>query len=144
IYVSVVGDLPAASGLGGSSAFAVGLLNALHAFKGERVGAGQLAAEASHIEMVVLGEPIGKQDQYAAAYGGINLFEFLPSGRVRVEAQHLPREVVDALFDQVMLFWTGHPRSASKVLQEQRSATPMKREQLSAMRDHAMHLRDVL
>ena len=144
IYVSVVGDLPAASGLGGSSAFAVGLLNALHAYRGERVGAGQLAAEASHVEMEILREPIGKQDQYAAAYGGINLFEFLPSGRVRVEAQHLSKAVIDPLFEGIMLFWTGHPRSAGKVLAEQRAQTGVKRDELSAMRRHALHLRDVL
>src|SRR3954470_1595848 len=76
IYISTVGDHPASTGLGGSSAFTVGLLNALHAYKGERVTAGTLAEEASHIEIDVLGEPIGKQDQYAAAFGGLNFFVF--------------------------------------------------------------------
>ena len=80
IYISTVGDLPASTGLGGSSAFAVGLLNALHAYRGERVSAGQLAEEACHIEIDVLGQPIGKQDQYAAAFGGLNLFTFKPGG----------------------------------------------------------------
>ena len=74
IFISTVADMPASTGMGGSSAFAVGLLNALHAFRGERVTAGQLAEEACYIEMEVLKEPIGKQDQYAAAFGGLNLF----------------------------------------------------------------------
>ncbi len=84
IYVSTVADLPASTGLGGSSSFAVGLLNALHAFRGERVSAGQLAEEASHIEIDVLKQPIGKQDQYAAAFGGLNFFTFNPSGGSRL------------------------------------------------------------
>src|SRR5271170_4751491 len=84
IYISTVGDLPASTGLGGSSSFAVGLLNALHAFRGERVSAGQLAEEACHIEIEVLKEPIGKQDQYAAAFGGLNFLRFSPGGGVTV------------------------------------------------------------
>src|ERR1700694_5269607 len=81
IYISTVADVPASTGMGGSSAFAVGLLNALHAFRGERVTAGQLANEACYIEMEVLKEPIGKQDQYAAAFGGLNLLRFGRGGR---------------------------------------------------------------
>src|SRR5215204_4405554 len=80
IYISTVADAPASSGLGGSSSFAVGLLNALHAYRGERVSAGQLADEACHIEIKVLGEPIGKQDQYAAAFGGLNFLRFHGDG----------------------------------------------------------------
>ena len=89
IYISTVGDLPVASGLGGSSSFAVGLLNALHAYRGERVSAGQLAEEASYIEIDILKEPIGKQDQYAAAFGGLNFFCFKPGGSVTVEPHRL-------------------------------------------------------
>ncbi len=85
IYISTVGDLPASTGLGGSSSFAVGLLSALHAFKGEKVSAGQLAEEACHIEIEILKEPIGKQDQYAAAFGGLNFLRFKPGGDVTVE-----------------------------------------------------------
>src|SRR3954453_17465201 len=87
IYISTVGDPPASTGLGSSSAFAVGLLNALHAYRGERVTAGQLAEEACHIEIDILGQPIGRQDQYAAAFGGLNLFTFRPGGSVTVEPQ---------------------------------------------------------
>src|ERR1017187_5085299 len=85
IYISIIGDLPASTGLAGSSCFAVGLLNALHAYRGERVSPGQLAEEACHIEINVLKEPIGKQDQYATAFGGLNFFRFNPGGAVTVE-----------------------------------------------------------
>ena len=87
IYISTVGDLQASTGLAGSSSFAVGLLHALHAYRGERVSPGQLAEEATHIEINVLKEPIGKQDQYAAAFGGLNFFRFNPGGAVTVASK---------------------------------------------------------
>ena len=74
IYISTVSDIPASTGLGSSSSFAVGLLHALHLLRGEKVSAGQLAEESSNVEINVLNYPIGKQDQYAAAYGGLNYF----------------------------------------------------------------------
>ena len=144
IYVSTVADLPASSGLGGSSSFAVGLLNALHAFRGERVTAGQLAEEASHIEIDVLGQPIGKQDQYAAAFGGLNLFEFRKGGGVTVDPVRLRPGVAAALFDRLMLFWTGLPRDAAKVLQEQSDNTADRLPMLLTMRDHALRMRAIL
>ena len=130
IYISTVGDLPASTGLGGSSSFAVGLLNALHAFRGERVSAGQLAEEASYIEIDVLKEPIGKQDQYAAAFGGLNLFCFKPGGAVTVEPQRLDNGALAALFEQMMTFWTGHQRDSSSVLAEQKANTAQKMDSL--------------
>jgi D-glycero-alpha-D-manno-heptose-7-phosphate kinase len=141
IYVSTVGDVPASTGLGGSSAFAVGLLNALHAYRGERVTAGQLADEACHIEIDVLGEPIGKQDQYAAAFGGMNLLTFKPDGRVTVEHQRSDNGSLRTLFDGMLMFWTGHQRDASGVLSEQRDNTAVKFERLRRMRDQvdALH-----
>jgi len=140
IYISTVGDIPASTGLGGSSAFAVGLLNALHAYRGERVSAGQLADEACHIEIEVLGEPIGKQDQYAAAYGGLNLLTFKPGGGVTVEHQRVRNGNLEALFDCMLMFWTGHQRDASHVLAEQRQNTSAKMAQLRKMRDQARDL----
>ncbi|MCX5713287.1 MAG: GHMP kinase, partial [Candidatus Omnitrophica bacterium] len=89
IYISTVADLPASSGLGSSSSFAVGLLNALHAFKGERPSAGHLAEEAACIEIEILKHPIGKQDHYAAAFGGINYICFLRDGGVSIEPQKI-------------------------------------------------------
>jgi D-glycero-alpha-D-manno-heptose-7-phosphate kinase len=141
IFVSTVADMPASTGMGGSSSFAVGLLNALHAFRGERVTAGQLAEEACHIEMEVLGEPIGKQDQYAAAFGGLNLLRFGRGGRVMVEPQRVLNGSVAELFSNIMMFWTGHQRSAASVLTEQKSKTAQNLEMLRQMRNQADELR---
>jgi D-glycero-alpha-D-manno-heptose-7-phosphate kinase len=141
IFVSTVADMPASTGMGGSSSFAVGLLNALHAFRGERVTAGQLAEEACYIEMEVLGEPIGKQDQYAAAFGGLNLLRFGRGGRVMVEPQRAVNGAVAELFGNIMMFWTGHQRSAASVLTEQKSKTPQNLGMLQQMRDQAYELR---
>ena len=144
IYISTVGDLPVASGLGGSSSFAVGLLNALHAYRGERASAGQLAEEASYIEIEVLSEPIGKQDQYAAAFGGLNFFCFKPGGGVTVEPHRLSNGAFNALFDYFMMFWTGHQRQASSVLTEQKQKIPEKMDSLINMRGHAYQLQALL
>ncbi len=140
IYISTVGDMPASTGMGGSSTFAVGLLNALHAFRGERVSGGQLAEEACHIEMDVLGEPIGKQDQYAAAFGGLNLLRFDPNGSVTVEPQRVPNHLLEELFDWIMLFWTGHQRNTETVLSEQKANTHNRMASLRRMRDQAHQL----
>lgn len=144
IYVSTVGDMPASSGLGGSGAFAVGLLNGLYALLGERVTAGQLAEEASHIEMEVLGQPIGKQDQYAAAFGGLNLFRFRNDGTVTVEPQRVRGRFLKELFEHIVLFWTGHQRDAGAVLAEQQRRTDEKHESLCRMREQALQLRELL
>jgi len=144
IYISTVGDHPASTGLGSSSAFAVGLLNALHAYRGERVTAGQLAEEASYIEIDRLGQPIGKQDQYAAAFGGLNFFVFKPGGAVTVEPQRINSRSLRELFDSMLLFWTGHQRDAGQVLSEQQANTDAKMDSLLAMRDHAHRLQELL
>ena len=144
IYISTVGDLPASTGLGGSSSFAVGLLNALHAYRGESVSAGQLAEEASYIEIEVLKEPIGKQDQYAAAFGGLNLFCFKPGGDVTVEPVRVANGTLKSLFDQILMFWTGHQRDSSAVLSEQKQNTPEKMESLLKMREDAKQLQRLL
>jgi D-glycero-alpha-D-manno-heptose-7-phosphate kinase len=143
IYVSTVADLPASTGLGGSSSFAVGLLNALHAFRGERVSAGQLAEEASHIEIDVLKQPIGKQDQYAAAFGGLNFFCFKSGGSVTVEPQRVTNGALRDLFDNTLMFWTGHQRDTSSVLTEQKANTPLKMDSLLKMREHAYQLQAI-
>jgi D-glycero-alpha-D-manno-heptose-7-phosphate kinase len=144
IYISTVGDHPASTGLGSSSAFAVGLLNALHAYRGERVTAGQLAEEAAYVEMDRLGEPIGKQDQYAAAFGGLNFFVFKPGGAVTVEPQRIDGRTLRQLFDSMLLFWTGHQRDAGQVLSEQQKNTDAKMDSLLAMRAHAHRLQELL
>jgi D-glycero-alpha-D-manno-heptose-7-phosphate kinase len=133
--------MPASTGMGGSSAFAVGLLNALHTLRGERVTAGQLAEEACYIEMQVLNEPIGKQDQYAAAYGGMNLFRFHADGSVSVEPQHTANGAVSLLFSNIMMFWTGHQRPASAILSEQKANSSRNVEMLRKIRDDVFELR---
>ena len=140
IYISTVGDLPASTGLAGSSAFAVGLLQALHAYRGERVSPSQLAEEACHIEITVLKEPIGKQDQYAAAFGGLNYFRFNPGGGVTVEPARVSSFFLGALFDHILMFWTGMQRDASSVLVEQQRNIPDKLSYLRKIRDHAHEL----
>src|SRR5262245_12161196 len=144
IYISTVGDLPASTGLGGSSSFAVGLLNALHALRGERVSAGQLAEEASYVEIEVLKEPIGKQDQYAAAFGGVNYFCFKAGGGVTVEPQRMANGALQKLFRHLLMFWTGHQRDSAAVLTEQRANTLQKLASLRTMREQAAQLQQLL
>ena len=114
LYISTVADIPSQSGLGSSSSFTVGLLNALYSYTGKKVSAGKLAEEACHIEIEVIKSPIGKQDQYAAAFGGLNKFDFSSSG---VQSQSLDMMInpID-VFKNFQLFWTGVKRSADDIL----------------------------
>jgi len=120
LYISSTSDLPALSGLASSSCFAVGLLNALHQLKGDHVSIAQIAEEACHIEINVLKKPIGKQDQYAAAFGGANLFTFNQNGRV-VLAPVTSNNIFN-IFENSMLFYTDIQRSADEVLSDQKSS----------------------
>ncbi len=117
-----VADLPSNSGLGSSSAFTIALLNALHAYKREFVPTAQLADEACHIEIDVLGEPIGKQDQYISAFGGITAFTFDTDGTVHVEPVPIKDYVMDELESSLLIFYSGVERAASAVLSEQRKS----------------------
>lgn len=114
-------DVPANSGLGSSSSFTVALLNGLHAFKREYVPTAQLAEEACKIEIDILKEPIGKQDQYIAAYGGITAFTFNKDGSVEVERVPMKDETIMDLESNLLIFYSGVERSASAVLAEQGS-----------------------
>jgi len=143
LYISVIADLPAASGLGGSSSFAVGLLKALHAMRGERVSPAQLAEEAVHIEVNVLRRPIGKQDHVAAAFGGFNCFRFNADGSLTV-VPHSSALALDRLFEHFQLFWTGISRDSAEVLIEQRNNTAGRMDDLTAMRDRAELLSSLL
>ena len=144
LFMATASDLPALSGLGSSSSFAVGLLYALHTLRGENVSAGQLAEEACHVEIEMLGRPIGKQDQYAAAFGGLNCIAFRPDGRVHLDPLWLPGDGVAVLFRNSMLFWTGVQREAGGILQEQRDRIGDTCETLIKMRDMAAECRDAL
>jgi D-glycero-alpha-D-manno-heptose-7-phosphate kinase len=112
-------DVPANTGLGSSSSFTVALMNALHAFKRESVPAETLAREACHLEIDVLKEPIGKQDQYIAAYGGISALTFHKDGAVDVERLPVREEVIDELESNLVIFYSNVERKASTVLAEQ-------------------------
>ncbi|NQV79466.1 MAG: GHMP kinase [Alphaproteobacteria bacterium] len=144
IYIGTVADLPGYSGLGSSSSFAVGLLHALHAYRGERVSSGHIAEEAAHVEINVLKRPMGKQDHFAAAFGGLNYIRFRSDGGVSIEPQSIDAAKVDKLFDNVLLFWTGLHRDSSEVLTEQRLNIDDRTDELEAMREQAMSLRDVV
>jgi D-glycero-alpha-D-manno-heptose-7-phosphate kinase len=119
IELQSLADVPANSGLGSSSSFTVALLNALHTYKREFVPAQQLAEEACHIEIERLKEPIGKQDQYISAYGGITAFTFDKDGSVSVERVPVKDEVVDELEANLAIFYSGVERAAAPVLAEQ-------------------------
>lgn len=119
LYIATAADLPASSGLGSSSSFAVGLLHALHLLKGERVSPGQLAEEACEVEINILKNPIGKQDQYAAAFGGLNHLVFKKNGRVEIDHLVLQDNLIHTIFENSLLVWSGIQRDASAVLSKQ-------------------------
>jgi D-glycero-alpha-D-manno-heptose-7-phosphate kinase len=119
IELHSLADVPANTGLGSSSSFTVALLNGLHAYKREFVPAEQLAREACQLEIEILKEPIGKQDQYIAAYGGISALTFHPDGSVDVERLPLRDEVIDELESNLVIYYSGVERAASTVLTEQ-------------------------
>ena len=112
-------DVPANCGLGTSSSFTVAVLNALHTYNKDFVTHEQLAEEACHIEIDILGEPIGKQDQYMAAFGGLTCLTFEKNGDVLVEPLRISTETLDQLESNILIFFTGKQRSASEILAEQ-------------------------
>jgi D-glycero-alpha-D-manno-heptose-7-phosphate kinase len=119
IELTSVADLPANSGLGSSSSFTVALLNALHAFKRDFVSSRQLAEEACELEMVRLKEPIGKQDQYIAAFGNVTALTIDQQGNVQVEPVPVRDEVLDELQNNLVIMYSGVERPAKIVLSEQ-------------------------
>lgn len=117
------GDVPSGTGLGSSSAFTVCLLHNMHARNGEYVAKEELAEEACRIEIERLKEPIGKQDHYAAAFGGLNVIRFNTNGSVNVEPLHLNRTADQDLQENLHLFFTGQQRQASGILSGQKRNT---------------------
>lgn len=116
-------DIPAGTGMGSSGSFTTALLCALHTLKRDFVLPQDLAEQACHIELGLLKEPIGKQDQYIAAFGGITSFQFLPDDRVAVEPLKVSSETLANLEDGLLLFFTGSSRNASDILRDQDSRT---------------------
>jgi D-glycero-alpha-D-manno-heptose-7-phosphate kinase len=119
IEIASMADMPAGTGLGSSGSFTVGLLRALYALKREPIATGQLAEEACHIEIDLLKEPVGKQDQYIGAFGGLTCMEFAKDGSVEVKTLRIPTDAVHDLEDHLLMFFTGYSRSAGSVLKDQ-------------------------
>jgi len=119
LEITSMADIPAGTGLGSSGSFTTALLKALHTLKKNLIHPQELAEQACHIEMELLKEPIGKQDQYIAAYGGITCFRFLPNDQVEAWPLKIDTDTLYNLEDNLLLFFTGYTRSASAVLKEQ-------------------------
>ena len=120
VDINSIADIPAGTGLGSSSSYTVGLLHALYAYRGKIVSPKTLAEKACYIEIDVLNEPIGKQDQFAAAYGGLNIIRFLKDGGVKIEPIKMEEDAYKQFQKCLMMFYTGSSRSASEVLIDQK------------------------
>ena len=123
LEIASMSDIPAGTGLGSSGSFTTALLQALHTHKKTIVPKQELAEQACHIEIDLAHEPVGKQDQYIAAFGGITCFEFLPDDRVQVSPLRMSNETLANLEDNLLLFFTGYTRSASQILADQDQRT---------------------
>jgi D-glycero-alpha-D-manno-heptose-7-phosphate kinase len=137
-----VADIPSkGTGLGSSSAFTVGLLHALHVFRGTYRSAADLAAEACEVEIELLGEPIGKQDQYASAFGGFNFIQFQTDGTVTVDPIVCRRETTEMLEENLLAFFTGTMRRTGPVLAAQKAELEGNRAKRDTMRSmvHLAH-----
>src|ERR1700721_2887869 len=121
LQISSLADIPAGTGLGSSGSFTTALLKALHSWRMNLVHPAQLAEQACDIEINRLGEPIGKQDQYIAAYGGITCFKFMPDVRVEAWPLKISEETLYNLEDNLLLFFTGYSRTAASILKEQKT-----------------------
>jgi len=119
LEITSMADIPAGTGLGSSGSFTTALLKALHAQNKNLVHPQELAEQACHIEIDILGQPVGKQDQYVAAYGGLTCFQFLPEDRVEARPLKIDTDTLYSLEDNLLLFFTGYSRSASSILEEQ-------------------------
>ena len=145
VEVTLLSDIPSeGSGLGSSSSFTVGLLNAFYAYRGEQVTAERLAREACAIEIERLGKPIGKQDQYIAAYGGLRSFRFRRDGSVDVRALRVAPADLRSLSARIHLFFTGRTRKADAILSEQRAHTGDRLQELDGIKALALELEEAL
>lgn len=120
VEISSTADVPGGTGLGSSSTFTVGLLHTLYCYKGKFASKAKLAKEACEVEIEQLGSPIGKQDQYAAAFGGLNFIRFNKDGSVSVSPIMMQAETYKKLQNNLLMFYTGTTRSANSILSEQK------------------------
>lgn len=144
IEISVTSDLPARTGLGSSSSFTVGLLNALHAYRGEMLSQEELAREAIHVEQKVIREQVGSQDQVAAAIGGFRHIKFSKKNIFRADPVPVPENRLEELHSQLLLYFTGTTRLAEKVLKEQTKKTGDNFANLAKMREFVVRGREIL
>ncbi len=146
LEITTIGDVPSGTGLGSSSSLAVGLLNALYAFKGRLTSAQQLAEQACQVEIDLLHKPIGKQDQYAAAYGSLNYIAFNPDGTVNVEPVPYKPDTLRELESRTLLLYTAQQRSADDILVKQSAGTREadKFSILRQMRDLAIEMKGII
>jgi D-glycero-alpha-D-manno-heptose-7-phosphate kinase len=145
VEISFLSDIPAeGSGLGSSSSVTVGVLNALYHFIGETPTADQLAREACEIEIDILGKPIGVQDQYIAAYGGLRQLRFGPGDKVVAEPLHPSRSALEDMDNMLMSFFTGRTRQADGILAQQRSNIAAKVDVLKQMTKQAEQVRQII
>lgn len=145
VEITTMGDIPSeGSGLGSSSTVTVGALHAMYAYLGEIVSAARLAREACAIEIEILNKPIGIQDQYIAAYGGLRFIEFKPDGEVNAERVKLSVEALRALNDNFLLFFTGVSRSSESVLSEQKNKIKDRMTELREIKQMAYQARAYL
>ncbi len=145
VEVTTMGDIPSqGSGLGSSSTVTVGALLAMYSLQGELVPAEQLAREACEIEIDILGKPIGIQDQYIVAYGGLRFMEFTTEGEVECRKLPIDRDSVRELNEKLLLFYTGTTRSSATILTEQKNNIERRMETLCEMKQIAFQARDEL
>jgi D-glycero-alpha-D-manno-heptose-7-phosphate kinase len=141
LEITTIGDVPAGTGMGSSSTLTVGLLNALYAYKGHLVNKEELSRKACEVEIDILKKPIGRQDQYAAAYGGLNYIRFNSDHSVNMEPVPCTIQTIRELEKRILLFYTGQERSADQILKMQSEGTSDKRNILIEMRDLADEMR---
>jgi D-glycero-alpha-D-manno-heptose-7-phosphate kinase len=135
LEITSMADIPAGTGLGSSGSFTTALLRALHTLHKNYVARQELAEQACHIEIDLLGEPVGKQDQYIASFGGITCFHFQQDGAVQVCPLRIDPATLHTLEDNLALFFTGVTRSASEILRDQdRRSTANDAEMLANLR----------
>ncbi|MBN1116451.1 MAG: GHMP kinase [Bacteroidales bacterium] len=146
IEISSIADIPSGTGMGSSSSFTVGLLHNLYAINRKYVSHEELANEACEIEIDILKEPIGKQDQYAAAFGGLNIIVFKQNGSVKVEPLYIENEVYKQLQNNLVMFYVGNQRKASDILSEQKknASQDEKFTALKQMVGYVYDMRDIL
>jgi D-glycero-alpha-D-manno-heptose-7-phosphate kinase len=148
LEISSMADIPAGTGLGSSGSFTTALLKALHAHKKNLIHPRELAEQACHVEIELLKEEIGKQDQYIAAFGGLTCLEFPPGDAVKAAPLPITTETLYNLEDDLLLFFTGYSRSASKVLSDQNQRSlehdPEVERNLHELKEMAYESRDAL